>query len=117
MPLLSITMPTRNRPELFERALTSVINATASVSEQVEITVSDGSSDEATGAVVRRLLTGWPGEHRYVWNRPALEMIENMNRAIHLARGDWIHQLHDDDYLLPGAGPIMVDAIRAAGKE
>ena len=32
-PLLSITMPTRNRPELLERALGSALEATASVAE------------------------------------------------------------------------------------
>jgi hypothetical protein len=116
MPLLSITMPTRNRPELFERALTSVIHAAASVAEDVEVTVSDGSSDTATRDVVQRLLRDWPGGHTYVWNRPALEMVDNMNRAVELAGGEWIHQLHDDDYLLPGAGMMMVDTIRAAPK-
>jgi glycosyltransferase involved in cell wall biosynthesis len=114
MPLLSITMPTRNRPELFERALSSVIQATASVAGDVEVTVSDGSDDDTTGRVVRRLLTDWPGGHRYIWNRPSLEMVENINRAVELASGEWIHQLHDDDYLLPNAGEIFLDAIHAA---
>lgn len=113
MPLLSITMPTRNRPELFERALTSVVRAMEPVAAEVEIAVSDGSSDEASGRVVERLLAGWPGGHCYVWNRPALDMVQNLNRALELGHGTWVHQLHDDDYLLPGAG-LMVDALRAA---
>ncbi|MGH8900148.1 MAG: glycosyltransferase family 2 protein [Egibacteraceae bacterium] len=114
MPLLSITMPTRNRPELFERALGSILRATASVAEHVEVTVSDGSADDATGRVVQRLLTDWPGGHRYMWNRPSLELVQNMNRAIELASGEWVQQLDDDDYLLPSAGAVMLDAIRAA---
>ncbi|HZD01746.1 MAG TPA: glycosyltransferase [Actinomycetes bacterium] len=116
-PLLSITMPTRNRPELFERALGSVVRAMAPVAEHVEVTVSDGSADEATGRVAQRLLTGWPGGHRYVRNRPPLELTANMNRAVELARGAWVQQLDDDDYLLPGAGVAMVNAIRAAGPD
>jgi glycosyltransferase involved in cell wall biosynthesis len=113
-PLLSITMPTRNRPELLERALRSVVGAVAPVGEQVEVAVSDGSDDDATGTVVQRVLTGWPGGYRYVRNRPALSLVENMNRAIEISTGEWVMQLDDDDYLLPGAGTAMLDAIRRA---
>ena len=114
-PLLSITMPTRNRAELLERALGSVVRATAPVAEHVEVAVSDGSDDEATGAVVGRLLDGWPGGHPYVWNRPALTLVENMNRAVEISTGQWVMQLDDDDYLLPGAGEAMIDAIGRVG--
>jgi len=114
-PLLSVTMPTRNRPELFERALRSVVAAAAPVAELVEVTVSDGSDDDTTGAVVRRLLAGWPGGHQYLWHRPPLPQVRNVNRAVELAAGTWVQQLHDDDYLLPGAGTAMIEAIRAAG--
>lgn len=113
-PLLSVTMPTRNRPQLFERALGSILRAARPVAERVEVTVSDGSTDDATGQVVERLLSGWPGGYRYVRNRPSLELTQNMNRAIELASGEWIQQLDDDDYLLPGAGAVMVDAIHRA---
>ncbi len=98
-------MPTRNRPELLERALGSALEATAAVAGQVEVTVSDGSDDDASGQVARRLLADWPGGYRYVHNRPALSLPGNINRAMQLATGEWILQLHDDDYLLPGRGP------------
>jgi glycosyltransferase involved in cell wall biosynthesis len=113
-PTLSITMPTRNRPELLERALRSVVRAVAPVAEQVEVAVSDGSDDDAAGAVVRRVLGDWPGGHPYVWNRPALTLVENMNRAVEISTGRWVMQLDDDDYLLPGAGAAMLGAIRRA---
>jgi len=116
-PLLSITMPTRNRAELLEGALGSVLEAMAPVAAQVEVTVSDGSDDDASGRVVRRLLAGWPGGHRYVWNRPALALTRNMNRSVELASGEWVQQLDDDDRLLPGAGAAMIEAIRAAGAD
>ena len=63
-PLLSIAMPTRNRPGLLERALGSVVQAVAPVAEHIEVAVSDGSDDGATGDVVRtgpeRLARGVP---------------------------------------------------------
>lgn len=105
-------MPTRNRSELLERALGSVLDAAAPVAEQVEVAVSDGSTDDASGQLVRRLLAGWPGGYRYVLNRPALSLPGNINRAMQLATGDWILQLHDDDYLLPDAGQVILETIR-----
>ena len=113
-PPLSITMPTRNRPGLLERALRSVVGAVAPVAEHIEVAVSDGSDDGAAGAVVGQVLTGWPAGYRYVWNRPALSLVENMNRAVAISTGQWVMQLDDDDYLLPGAGRAMLDAIRRA---
>ena len=113
--VLSIAMPTRNRPRLLERALGSVLQAAAPVAEHVEVAVSDGSDDDVTGQVVRRLLADWQGGHHYLWNRPALSLVDNMNRAVELSSGEWVMQLDDDDYLLPGAGATMVDAIRRAG--
>jgi glycosyltransferase involved in cell wall biosynthesis len=116
-PLLSITMPTRNRPELLERALTSVVRAAGPVAEHVEVAVSDGSDHDATGAVVERVLAGWPGGHPYVRNRPPLTLVDNMNRAVEISSGQWVMQLDDDDFLLPGAGAAMVDAIQRAGPD
>jgi glycosyltransferase involved in cell wall biosynthesis len=114
-PPLSIAMPTRNRPELLERAIGSVLEAAGPVASQVEVAVSDGSTNEASGEVVHRLLADWPGGHRYVWNRPALDLPGNMNRATGLATGTWILQLHDDDLLRPGAGQAVLDAIGRTG--
>jgi glycosyltransferase involved in cell wall biosynthesis len=80
----------------------------------VELTVSDGSADEASARAVDRFLAGWAGRHCYVHNRPPLPLVDNMNRAIELASGDWVMQLDDDDYLLPGASVAMLEAIRGA---
>src|SRR3954452_14563683 len=113
-PVLSIAMPTRNRPELLERALHSLVTAMSAVAEHVEVTVSDGSDTDASGRIVERLLEDWPGGHRYVWNRPALTLVENMNRAAELATGDWIQQLDDDDTMLPNCGAPMIDALNRA---
>jgi hypothetical protein len=74
--------------------------------------VSDGSADEASARVVEHRLSGWPGGHRYVSNRPALSLPGNINRAMELATGEWILQLHDDDYLLPDAGPVILATTR-----
>jgi glycosyltransferase involved in cell wall biosynthesis len=116
-PLLSITMPTKDRPQLLSRALASVARAVGPDADRVELTVSDGSADEASARIVEEFLTGWAGGHRYVHNRPPLPLVDNMNRAIELASGDWVMQLDDDDYLLPGASEAMLEAIRGTRPE
>jgi glycosyltransferase involved in cell wall biosynthesis len=116
-PLLSITMPTKDRPELLSRALASVARAVGSDADRVELTVSDGSADEASARAVDQFLAGWGGRHKYVRNRPPLPLVDNMNRAIELASGDWVMQLDDDDYLLPDACAAMLEAIRGAPSE
>jgi hypothetical protein len=110
-------MPTRNRPDLLERALGSLVEAVGPVAKHVEVVVSDGSDDESSGQVVSRLLAGWAGGHRYVWNRPALDLPGNINKATSLATGEWILQFHDDDHLRTGAGAHVLDAIRRTRPE
>jgi glycosyltransferase involved in cell wall biosynthesis len=113
-PLLSITMPTKDRPQLLSRALASVAGAVGPVADQVELTVSDGSADDASSRVVDQFIRSWAGRHRYVHNRPPLPLVDNMNRAVELASGEWVMQLDDDDYLLPGACEAMLEAIQGA---
>jgi glycosyltransferase involved in cell wall biosynthesis len=109
---LSIAVPTRNRPQLLQRALDSVVRATDPIAEAVEVAISDGSDDDTSEQVIQRFVVGWPGGHQYVRNQPPLGQPENMNRAVELATGEWILQLHDDDYLLPGAGRVILEAAR-----
>lgn len=116
--LLSIAVPTRNRPQLLERALRSVLAAAEGVEDRVEIALSDGSSDLESAAVVNALLTGWPGGLRYIHNDPPLPQVTNINKAIAMTSAPWVLQLHDDDFLLPGAARVMIEtASRAAINE
>lgn len=112
--VLSVAVPTRNRPQLLERALRSFLSAAAGAEELIEVAVSDGSTGTESGELVAGLLAGWPGGLHYVRNDPPLPMITNINRAIDLCTAPWILQLHDDDYLLPDSGPVILKSLRAA---
>jgi glycosyltransferase involved in cell wall biosynthesis len=116
-PLMSITMPTKDRPHLLSRALASVGRGAGPEAAHVELTVSDGSVDDASAQAVELFLASWAGRHRYVHNRPPLPLVDNMNRAIELASGTWIMQLGDDDHMLPGAVGTMLEAIGSARPE
>jgi len=113
-PLVSIALYTRNHPDLLYRVLGSIIGAAAPAAEHVEVAVSDGSDDDTAGQITQKLLDGWPGGYQYVRNSPPLGIVENMNRAVEISTGEWVQMLGDDDYLIPGAGAAMVEAIRKA---
>ena len=110
-PVLSICIPTRDRPEGLRRALESAMRH-ASAPHEVELIVSDNSTTPEPGTCARGALAGWPGPSRYVRNEPALGMVENFNNCVALSSGQYVYILHDDDYLLPGAVDEMIASIR-----
>lgn len=112
-PLLSVCIPTYNRPELLERALRSVTDAPAPASGAVEIIVSDNSTDGRSEDLCTGLLASWDGPARYVLNRPGVGAVPNFNCCLDLATGRWVLLLHDDDYLTEGVEPLL-DAIETA---
>lgn len=94
-------------------AVRSVVSgADAADAEDVELIVTDNSDDDATDAAVRPLLEAWPGPVQYVHNDPPVGMVGNFNRCVELASGEWIHILHDDDYLVPGGLDRMLTTLR-----
>lgn len=113
-PELSICIPTYNRPDLFERALRSAQTLPERAAEDVELIVSDNSTDDRTEEVARKLLSNWPGRTNYVRNRPGVGAEPNFNRCLELANGRYILILHDDDYLLPSGPAQLLRAIATA---
>jgi glycosyltransferase involved in cell wall biosynthesis len=96
--LLSICVPTRNRPDLLLRNLQAVLGQIGP-GDPVEVLVSDNSEDSATA----ELVSGLAREATpigYSQNVPPVSMSENHNRLIARARGRYILFVHDDDYLL-----------------
>jgi glycosyltransferase involved in cell wall biosynthesis len=114
VPLLSICIPTNNRPETLKQTLRSVVPK----SEDIEILVCDNSSEDINQKIVEEELQDCPCPWRY--NRNNLPkgllgiemMVENFNTCVRLARGHYIYILHDDDYLLPGGLNIVLQKIR-----
>lgn len=95
---VSICIPTYRRPDLVREAVRSVLEQAYS---NLEVWVSDDSPDDLT----EKALADWVASQqiRYIRNRPALRQAKNVNQLFHLATGDLLILLHDDDLLLPGA--------------
>ena len=96
--LLSICVPTKDRPELLLRNLRAVLGQVAP-GDPVEILVSDNSESPATAEAVADL-----NRHGalidYARNVPPVSMYVNHNLLIERARGAYLLFVHDDDYLL-----------------
>jgi len=94
----SIMMPTYNpKPHYFEQALTSILNQYTS---NMEVTVIDNCSNEVD---VQELIKRYgDGKVLYVRNKNNIGLVPNWNKCIDLARGTYIHILHDDDMVSKG---------------
>ena len=96
--LISICIPTHNRPCLVREAVDSAI---AQTYRPLEIVVSDDSTTNATERILGDVITS--GDIRYARNIHTLGQAGNVNRLFDLANGELLVLLHDDDLLLPGA--------------
>jgi glycosyltransferase involved in cell wall biosynthesis len=109
-PSLTVCIPTYQRPDMFRRALSSVVDAGPALAHDVEIIVGDNSPD-VSESVYRDVISRWTGRQRYIANRPSLPAIENFNHLMAQAAGQFVLLLHDDDYLLPGGLSRILDGI------
>jgi glycosyltransferase involved in cell wall biosynthesis len=103
-PLISICIPTYNRPDLLRLAIESCLQQTYA---DIEIVISDDSTNDDSSELIQQFAQ--PEIIKYHHNRPSLRQAENVNRLFDLAQGDRLVLLHDDDLLLPDAIQKMVD--------
>lgn len=104
-PLVSIMIPTYNRPEYFRETLESARSQTY---PNIEIIVCDNSTDDRT----EELMQAYQDDIRvrYVRNKKAKTKAENFMPFEHLAQGEFLQWCMDDDILLPDKITLMVDA-------
>ena len=97
-PLLTVAIPTKDRPEWCLRALKSILRASIQ-QNAVQILISDNSHDNRTEQILAPYLSS---QTVYWRNRPITCMVNNWNLLLREAAGSYILWLHDDDFLLPG---------------
>ena len=96
LPLVSILLPTHNRPDYAELALQSAL---AQTYPHIEIVVSDNSDDELTRARFAPYLAKHPNIRYY--RVPGYSAMENGRNCFRHSRGDYINYLMDDDLFHP----------------
>lgn len=108
-PLVSICIPTYNRPEALARVVESMLRQTYS---PIEIIVTDDGDSENTKAALGPLLE----RIRYEANEKRLGLYANWNRAIELARGELVASYHDHDYYAPTVVERSVEIFRKSAR-
>jgi glycosyltransferase involved in cell wall biosynthesis len=113
-PLLSVMIPTFNRAEHLGQALASVLRQDLG-SDQMQIEVVDNASTIGDSEAQTRTT----GHNRVAYHRQPrnLGMVGNWNSCLERARGQWVHILHDDDYLLDGFYAEVLRLIREKSPE
>jgi glycosyltransferase involved in cell wall biosynthesis len=94
-PLVSITIPTRNRSDLLSESILSALNQTY---KNIEVIVLDDASSDDTESIVS-LFNVFDKRIRYVRNNRRYGTARNRNILLRLARGNFIGHLDDDDLL------------------
>jgi len=108
-PLVSVIMPTYDRPQWLQRAVASVL---AQTYPNVELIVANDG-----GAAVESLLAPLDQRGQITY----LRLARNLNRsaarnaALKLARGTYVAYLDDDDWYLPEHLALLVGALERAG--
>jgi len=103
-PLLSLCIPTHNRPRLLRRTLESI---KASRPYLIEAIVSDNSDNDDSRAIVEQVFASATFKWTYYKNDPQSGASDNANKCIELARGKYVYLIHDDDFLYPGGVDAM----------
>ena len=107
--LVTVIIPTFNRPELLRRSLKSVLGQTYS---NIEIIVVDDGDRERAQGVVEEI---GDSRVRYVANDPPRRGGgATRNAGIKLAKGEWIAFQDDDDEWLPEKLALQIEAMKTA---
>ena len=109
-PRVSVVVPTCNRAHVLPRALASVVRQDL---VDLEVIVVDDGSTDATPAVA----DAFP-DPRIVWiTAPHGGVVAARNRALAVARGEWVAFLDDDNEWLPTHLSGLVDAAERSGAD
>lgn len=104
-PLVSICIPTYNRPGYLSRAVASCL---AQTYKNFEVIITDNSTNDDT----KKLAATWTDPRvRYYSNNGNIGATESANRALSMATGKYVKFLMDDDLIKPRALELMVKAM------
>lgn len=110
-PKLSICISTYNRAEWLAKSLANWSAQYPRPVPGVELLVCDNASTDHTEEVVKPFLGRT--DFSYRCNPVNVGMLGNLRETAHHARGDYVWIIGDDDLLMPGAIPRVLDTLVA----
>lgn len=96
LPLVSIIIPTHNRPDYLEIALKSALDQTY---KNIEIIISDNGDDLVTQERIAPYLDKY--SHITYYRKQGMSAMENGRKCFELSTGEYINPLMDDDIFHP----------------
>lgn len=93
-PLVSILIPTYNRPEYLKQALLSAINQSY---KNIEIIIGDDSTNNETEILIKEQFINKYENIKYYHNDENLGQFDNDIKLYNIANGEFINYLMDDD--------------------
>ncbi len=109
--LLSICIPTKNRAEILDKSLFSIVSQEFFVArDDIEIVVCDNASDDRTHAVVKDHMGKFGGRIRYHRN-PSDIADRNFEQSLRHGGGEFLKLANDSLFWLPGSLKAMVELI------
>ncbi len=104
-PLVSICIPTYNRPDYLQRAVASCL---AQTMRDFEVVITDNSTNDESA---KRAESWTDPRIRYHRNDGNIGAVASSNRAVSLSKGRYIKFLMDDDLLKPRCLELMAGAL------
>ena len=104
-PKVSVCIPVYNRPDYVAEAIESVLGQTFT---DFELIVTDNCSTNNTPEVIKSYATK-DNRIKYYRNEYNMIIASNINRAMLIARGEYIKPLFSDDKLSPRCLEVFVD--------
>lgn len=108
MPLVSVVVPTHNRPEMLAEALASVRAQTFTDYEIIVVSNGEGARQRLSYDVAQT----YQARH-YAWPEGNVSAARNFGIAV--AKGEWIAFLDDDDLWLPSKLELQIEAAERIG--
>lgn len=108
--MLTLSVPTYNRAAYLDICLNSICSQLPGQAGEVELIVSNNCSQDHTDDVVNKYIAAGYSI-RYVCNQENIGMDGNIHQAFRLATGKYVWIFSDDDILLEGSLPRILELL------
>lgn len=108
---LDVLIATRQRPDMLERALDSLLTAPVPATLAVQVVVIDNDQDLGTIAAVNRMAARFPGRITYL-HEPTAGKSSALNRGLRTTSGTLVGIVDDDEEIDPHWFETIADVFR-----